>query len=77
MADFTLLELHLEDAEISSNAPFLASDRGEAEPSETSSGGKGKLLGVVGLVVLVVAGVLAVKKFRGGSGSRTPVEKKA
>lgn len=77
MVDFTLLELHLEDAEISSNAPFLASDRGQAAETTDGSGGKGKLLAVAGVLVLALAATLAVKKFRGGADARTPVEKKA
>lgn len=80
MAKFTLLEIHLDGAEFTANAPF--SDSGESDDSpdievgevgdEESSGGPSWLPAVVGLVFLVVVAVVAKKKL-GGSDEDEPV----
>lgn len=64
MAKFTLLELHLDDATITNNAPYSGSD-GPADGERESSGGRSPLGLLVG-GVLVVAAALAVRKVRAG-----------
>ncbi|MFB6224513.1 MAG: hypothetical protein ABEH86_12685 [Haloarcula sp.] len=80
MAEFTLLELHLDGAEFTANAPFSSADdesestsrwsRRSETTSETdddsSSSSKWGLLAVLGIGALAV-GAVAVSRFLGGS----------
>lgn len=77
MVEITFLEVHLDSANLTANAPFSSKsnepeDADEREPGvelevEDGSGGGGTLLAaVVGLVFLVVVGFLVRRYLRGG-----------
>ena len=72
MVDITLLELHLDDSNLTANAPFSSGrkqvEAGEGPPEQPeSSGSKGPLVAtLVGLVFLVVVGYLVRSKVLGG-----------
>lgn len=57
-ADFTFLEVHLDDATITNNAPYRGSD-GPADGEREGSGGPSPL-------GLLVVAALAVRKVRAG-----------
>lgn len=76
MAKFTFLEVHLDGAEFTANAPLSNSgggEEGEADPDievgevgDEEPGGKGKwVAALVGLVFLVVVAAAAKKKLGG------------
>lgn len=78
MVDITFLEVHLDSANLTANAPFSGSTDAESEGDggrepevelevEDGSGGGATLLAaVVGLVFLVVVGFLVRRYLRGG-----------
>lgn len=68
MAKFTLFELHLDDAEFTSNAPAFGSAADEAEGESDEGGGRLKAaLLAVGVLALLAVVAVVVKKRRGGS----------
>jgi hypothetical protein len=92
MADFTLLELHLEDASLSANSPFgsssddggiglSVSEESSSGSSEEDSSGRGWLGPVIGLLFLVGVAFVARKRMnrrgeRGEEESASFVQKK-
>lgn len=70
MAEFTLLKIQLDDSSFTANAPFSrgeeATEESDAETDEAESGGgagAGKLLAVLGgLLVLALVAVLVKRK---------------
>ena len=70
MAEFTLLELHFENSDLTANAPYSRGekdvDAGEAPPSEGSSSKKGPLLAVlVGLGFCAAVAYVANRRLGG------------
>jgi hypothetical protein len=74
MAKFTFLEVHLDGAEFTANAPGSKLDESDDEPDievgdvgdEESSAGKGKwVAALVGLLFLVAVAVVAKQKLGG------------
>ncbi len=69
MVEFTLLELHVEDANLTANAPYSRGEKdvvaGEELPEEDSTSKKGALL--VGLVFLAAIAYIVRKKAFGDS----------
>lgn len=69
--DLTILEVHLDDASFSANAPFAGQEEaGDAEPEPTADAGSAEGSRsvaplVVGLVVLAAA-ALAARRLMGG-----------
>lgn len=92
MADFTLLELHLDDASFSANNPLggssddgglgiSVSEESSSGSSPESSGGRGWMGPVIGLVFLVGVAFAARKRMNqseesGRSGTKSLVQKK-
>lgn len=72
--DLTILEVHLDDASFSANAPFAGRedhDESDSEPTgESGHAAEGRSVAplVVGLVVLAVAALAARKLLGGDSG---------
>ena len=64
MAEFTFLELHLDDATITNNAPYSGADPDAADDQETEGGSSLPGLLVLGVVLAVAA--LAVVKLKAG-----------
>jgi len=59
MAEFTLLEVHLDDATFTANAPFSRSDEegdGDATATASDGSGRGRLLAL--LAAIAVAGAV-------------------
>lgn len=72
MAEFTLLKLDLENADLTANAPYSRkkSDEDQVEPApDASASNRGGLLAaLVGLVFLVVAAYVVKNRFLDGDG---------
>ena len=71
MVDITFLELHLDDSNLTANAPFSSGRKEVAASNESpepeSSSSKGKLVGaLVGLVFLAAVAFVVRKKVAGG-----------
>jgi len=64
MAEFTFLELHLDDATITNNAPYSGADPDAADEPETEEGSSLPGLLVLGVVLAIAA--LAVLKVKSG-----------
>lgn len=76
MAEFTFLEVHLDGASLTANAPFSGGTGGGDEDPDVEVGSVGEeeggsrkpwLAALVGLLFLVVVAVLAKKKLGGRS----------
>jgi len=75
MVKFTFLELHVDDATITNNAPYSGSTEAEedSDGGEPADGGGRSILGLVVLsVVLSVVAALAARAMLGGD--EQPVE---
>ena len=71
MVDFTLLELHFEDSDLTANAPYSsgqkAIDASETPPTEESSSKKGAVAAVlVGLVFSIAIAYVVKTRVLGG-----------
>lgn len=71
MVEFTFFEVHLNDPQLTANAPFSSRSKDVSasdEPLEEDEGtGKGSAIAaLVGLVFLVTVAFLAKRKFTGG-----------
>ena len=66
MAEFTFLELHLDDATITNNAPYSGADP-SADDDGADGEGSRSLLGLLVLGVLVGVAALAAQKLRAGT----------
>ena len=71
MVEFTFLEIHLEEADFTANAPYSYGEKdveaGEGPPPESDESRKGTALAaVVGLVFLAVVAVLARRRYLDG-----------
>ena len=72
MVEITLLELRVDDATFTANAPFSRGDDEEGELPEEGSSSKGAVLGaLVGLVFLVVVAAAAKRRL---GGDEDPIE---
>lgn len=74
MADFTFLELHFEDSDLTANAPYSYGqkdvDASEAPPAEEPSSKKGTLVAVlVGLCFCVAVAYVVRNRVLGGEGA--------
>jgi hypothetical protein len=81
MAKFTLLEVHLEDASFTANAPYSGSSGEEAEEEreaaapEDDSGGRGKaLVGLLAVVAVLALAYLGSRRLGGGDVPDVEVE---
>ncbi|QLH83981.1 hypothetical protein [Halosimplex pelagicum] len=82
MAKFTLLEVHLDGAEFTANAPYssgeadedagidlpFGEDEGDEATESTTDGGGANPFGIVFAFVGLVLGVVALRRILGGSG---------
>lgn len=73
MAEYTLLEVHLDDASFNVNAPFVGETDATEEEEESEDGSGLPLVPVFALVVLALAGV-AAKKALGSDDADIDVE---
>ncbi|MBX0323441.1 hypothetical protein EGH21_10415 [Halomicroarcula sp. F13] len=76
MAKFTLLELHLDGAEFTANAPGVGSDEtaetATDEGDASDSGGRGGVLALVVLLALVGVAVAGKKLLSGSDDEELP-----
>jgi hypothetical protein len=88
MAKFTFLEINLDGAQLTANAPFSDgsehpdaipgdADEGAATADDDSSGTRPWLAAFIGLLFLVVVAVLAKKRFGGANESGVAPEEPA
>ncbi len=79
MVEFTLLELHFEDSDLTANAPYSHGDndatRSDASPTSDDSSRSGTIFALlVGLGFSIAVAYLVRKKVTGGDGELDAVD---